>query len=194
MQSTLLIATHNIHKAKEIQAKLKDYDVKVLTLKDVLDDAEIPEDFATFEENAAHKAMQAFLRHRVPVLADDSGLCVEALDGAPGVRSRRFSVEGTDEANNGLLLRKMQGQSNRKACFVCVLAYVNEIGQMRMYRGELHGSIALKPCGSGGFGYDPLFILEGSDKHLAQLDLETKNQVSHRAKAIEAWRSEWRTS
>lgn len=194
MPTSLLVATHNSHKVKEIQAKLADSDLMVYSLTDLNDTMDLPEDGTTFEENARQKALEAFRRHRMPVLADDSGLCVDALNGDPGVHSKRFSLSATDESNNRLLLERMNGQTNRSAHFVCVLAYVDRSGKLALYRGELHGSIAMTPCGTGGFGYDPLFVPNDSIKHLAELDLNEKNRLSHRAKAIEAWWTDWRNS
>lgn len=194
MPTSLLVATHNPHKVKEIRAKLADSDVAIYSLTDLHDPMELPEDGTTFEENAQQKALEAFRRHRMPVLADDSGLCVDALNGAPGVYSKRFSLIGTDDANNRLLLERLNGQTNRFAHFVCVLAYVDRFGKLTLYRGELHGSIALFPRGTDGFGYDPLFVPNESDKCLAEFDLSEKNRLSHRAKAIEAWWTDWRNS
>jgi XTP/dITP diphosphohydrolase len=194
MTKALLVATHNPHKVKEIRAKLADADVKVYSLDDMGDHVDLPEDGNTFEANAAQKALEAYRRHRMPVLADDSGLCVDALDGAPGVYSKRFSIEGTDESNNRLLLERMKGQTNRRAHFVCVIAYVDPHGCLHLYRGELHGRITECPWGTGGFGYDPLFVPDHFEKHLAEFDLTDKNRLSHRAKATDAWWNEWRKS
>lgn len=194
MPNTLIVATQNPHKVKEIAAKIEGTGIRVVSLADLKDPADPPEGYATFEENAAFKAMQAFERHHLPVLADDSGLCVDHLGGAPGVRSKRFSPEMTDEANNRLLLKALEGATDRRAHFVCVLAYVDAAGHLSLYRGELHGFIAEAPCGTNGFGYDPIFIVEASRKHLAELNMEEKNRLSHRAQAIEAWWSQWRNA
>jgi XTP/dITP diphosphohydrolase len=194
MPKTLLVATQNPHKVMEIKAKISNSGVNVVSLHDLHDFTDPPEPYATFEENAAFKALEAHKRHNLPVLADDSGLCVDHLNGAPGVRSKRFSPDMTDEANNRQLLKAMEGSTNRRAHFVCVLAYVDETGGLSLYRGELHGFIAEAACGTHGFGYDPIFIVEESHKHLAELDLDEKNRLSHRAKAIEAWWNQWRNS
>jgi XTP/dITP diphosphohydrolase len=194
MPTSLLVATHNPHKVQEIRAKLAESDITVVSLTDLNDFEELPETKTTFEDNAKEKALEAFRRHHLPVLADDSGICVDALQGAPGVHSKRFSPSHTDDANNRLLLERLHGQTNRAAHFVCVIAYVDSEGTLTLYRGELHGSIATSPRGMQGFGYDPLFVPKGGTKRLAELDMIEKNRLSHRAKAIEAWWTDWRKS
>jgi len=194
MHNTLIVATQNPHKVAEIRAKIDGFGVHVVSLADLRDFTDPPENFDTFEANAAFKALEAYRRHQMPVLADDSGLCVDHLGGAPGVRSKRFSPAMTDEANNLLLLQSMAGAEDRRAHFVCVLAYVDATGRLRLFRGELHGSIAHAPCGAHGFGYDPIFLVGTTGKHLAELDMEEKNRLSHRAQAIEAWLNQWRNA
>lgn len=194
MSNTLLIATHNPHKAEEIRQKLNDSAIRVVTLTDLGDHNELTEDGDTFEANATAKAWEAYARHHLPTIADDSGLCVDTLHGAPGVRSKRFSPEATDEANNRLLLRLMDGIADRTARFVCVIVYIDPTGHASTYRGELEGKIAMTPAGAQGFGYDPLFVPKGFKRHLAQLSLTEKNRLSHRAKALQMWLDDGRKS
>ncbi len=149
--------------------------------------AEIPEDGTTFEENAARKALAVWNRVGLPTLADDSGLEVDALGGAPGVRSARYAGEGADdEANNRRLLQALRGASDRRARFVCSLAVVRDGKVVRAFRGVCEGRIAHAPSGDGGFGYDPLFIPDGFDRSFAELGPPVKDRISHRARALQA--------
>jgi XTP/dITP diphosphohydrolase len=127
------------------------------------------------------------------VLADDSGLCVDALDGAPGVRSKRFAGYsgddgGNDTANNAHLLRLLDGitPEQRGAHYVCVLALLEDDGVARIFEGNCHGTILTEPRGSGGFGYDPLFLVSGHDRTFGEMTAEEKNSLSHRARALQA--------
>jgi XTP/dITP diphosphohydrolase len=144
-----------------------------------------PEDFESFEENAAQKAVYYSGFADGLVFADDSGLAVDALNGAPGVRSARYSGEhATDEQNNALLLKNIQNQSDRHAIFVCVIALARQGGLLATFRGEVEGEIVDTPLGTGGFGYDPLFFYPPFGKTLAEIPAEEKFQVSHRGRAL----------
>jgi len=144
----------------------------------------VAETGSTFAQNALIKARHACKKHRIATLADDSGLLVEALDGAPGVHSARFSPERTDDANNRLLIQKMTGVANRRARFVSVLAFVSPDESEHLFEGSLEGEIAHQPFGSYGFGYDPIFFLPDRQCMLSELTLEEKNEISHRAKSL----------
>lgn len=192
MQSDVIyIASKNAHKVVEFQSLLKPLQIPVMQLPESC--PESPESGETFEENALQKAK--FYGEFVDgfVLADDSGLCVDYLDGAPGVHSARFSGEhGNDKANNEKLLNLMQDAPLRTGEFVCVLALWNQSsGEEIVVRGSLPGQIAKQPRGVNGFGYDPLFYLPEYGLTVAQLDEQEKNRISHRARAvaklIESW-------
>lgn len=178
----ILIATNNLGKQKEFQSLFSDY--KVLSLKDMGYEKEILEDGTTFEENALIKARQVSKEFNMVVIADDSGLEVDALDGAPGVHSARFASDHSDNANNQKLLELMKNESNRTARFVCVICVYWPNGTYRFFRGTCEGKISHSPKGKNGFGYDPVFWVEPFDMTMAELPLSTKNQISHRAKAI----------
>jgi XTP/dITP diphosphohydrolase len=184
MIDLILIATHNRHKVREIQDKLASKKIRLLSLSDLNDTEPIEETGSTFQENALLKARHACLKHHLPCLADDSGLLVEALDGAPGVHSARFSIEHTDEANNRLLLKRLNGVKHRNARFVSVLAFVTPQGEEALFQGTLEGEIATIPAGTNGFGYDPIFYLPDLHCMLSELTLPEKNQISHRAKSL----------
>jgi len=180
----LIIVSDNPGKIREYQDKLKD--IRCLPYKDVVNVGDIPETAHTFKDNAYLKAMTIFRITNRPCLADDSGLIVEALPNELGVHSKRFSKAMTAKANNQLLLEKLKDKSNRKAHFhtsICLLVP----GQApRFYEGNLYGRILKEPRGKGGFGYDPLFQVENDHRTLAEMSLEEKNQISHRAKAMQA--------
>jgi XTP/dITP diphosphohydrolase len=182
--SRLVIATNNQGKVKEIKAILGGFYSEVKSLKDAGIILEVVEDGETFEENAIKKALQAYEITGCDTLADDSGLCVEALGGAPGVYSARYAGESaTDEENNNKLLWEMRGAKERGAKFVCVMALVSD-GEVITARGETCGSIALSPSGEGGFGYDPLFFCEEFGQTFGELPEGIKNSISHRARAL----------
>ncbi|CAN5846798.1 N/A [soil metagenome] len=149
--------------------------------------------FDTFSDNAMAKARYFAARSVLPVLADDSGLCVNALDGAPGVRSKRFAgysgEDGdNDSANNAHLLRLMEGlePQHRGARYVCVLALLETDGVERTFEGSCYGTILTEPRGGEGFGYDPLFLVSGYDRTFGEMSAEEKNSLSHRAHALHA--------
>jgi XTP/dITP diphosphohydrolase len=153
---------------------------------------EVVEDAATFEGNAMKKARELGVAGGLWTLADDSGLEVFALGGAPGVYSARYAgVEADHAANNAKLLAALQGIADRRAQFRCVLALYRPDGSTACVEGVCKGRIALQPDGSNGFGYDPLFIPDGYDQTFAALSLEEKNRISHRAIALKAARKAW---
>ncbi|CAB4622760.1 unannotated protein [freshwater metagenome] len=179
---TVVVATHNSHKLAEIALTMKALLGPGIEL--VQTDGKAPvEDGATFEENALLKARAAFQHSGQPSLADDSGICVDALDGAPGIHSSRYSEEGSDSANLALLLENMKGVTNRAATFVCAVAFVSKNGE-RVVRAEWPGVIRAAAKGKGGFGYDPIFSPNGMSGTAAEMtDLE-KAAFSHRGRAL----------
>ncbi|MGO5082198.1 XTP/dITP diphosphatase [Oscillospiraceae bacterium LCP25S3_F9] len=184
---TFVIASNNPKKVNELNRILNPMGITAKTAKEMgvsLDDVE--ETGTTFVENARLKARAAFERTKLPCIADDSGLMVDALNGAPGVYSARYSGENaTDSANNKKLLAELSEvqPARRTAKFVCVICCILENGKEIIAYGECIGTIATKPQGSDGFGYDPLFIVEGG-KSFAQLSPEEKDKISHRGNAI----------
>lgn len=184
----IIIATKNKGKIREFKDFFKVYGIEVLSLFDL--DKNIPdiaETGATFEENAALKAEQIASLLNKPVLADDSGLMVDALDGAPGIYSARYAgEEKSDDANNEKLLNALKSvpEEKRTAEFVCVLAVCVPEEETVFQTGICKGKIASKPQGSNGFGYDPLFVPDGYTKTMAEIPAEEKNRISHRSQAI----------
>lgn len=180
----IVFATNNPNKIREIKEILgSDFDVVSLSEIGCHDD--IPETGATLEANAIQKAQYIHNRYGIDCFADDTGLEVYALNGAPGVHSARYAV-GTDhnsEANMQRLLSEMQGESNRSARFRTVIALILD-GKQYTFEGEVKGRIDTEKHGNGGFGYDPLFIPEGYDKSFAALGEDIKNRISHRARAV----------
>ena len=179
----LIFATNNAHKVTEVRALLADA-VHLQTLAEAGLDVDPPETGDSFEANALQKAHYIYALTGVPCIADDSGIEVDALDGAPGVHSKRFSPEATAEANNALLLRKLDGVPARTARFRCVLALVG-IGEDKTIAGRCEGTIATALRGEGGFGYDPLFLPdEAPGRSMADLSMDEKNAISHRGRAF----------
>ncbi|MDA8352536.1 MAG: XTP/dITP diphosphatase [Firmicutes bacterium] len=183
----LVFATRNRHKVEELDAMFSDaLGIRVVGLDGFGDLPEIVEDRDTFEGNAAKKAENIAAILQRPVAADDSGLEVEVLKGAPGVYSARYSGPGaTDARNNEKLLKELTGvpEEKRDAAFVCVLALAFPGEETRIVRGECHGRIAMQPRGEHGFGYDPLFLLPKRGCTMAELPAEVKNRISHRSAA-----------
>ena len=185
----LLLATHNAHKVEEIRAILASAGtamdgIEVIGLDAYPNVPEAPEDHDTFVDNAIQKARFVHARTGVACVADDSGLEVDALDGAPGVRSKRYTPEATAASNNRKLLRELSGREDRTARFRCVLALVTEQGVWTA-DGSCEGSIATQPRGSGGFGYDPLFMPNDHlGRSMAELAPGEKNTISHRGRAF----------
>jgi XTP/dITP diphosphohydrolase len=181
----LLLGTKNKGKIREIKEIFTLPNVKLLTYEEC-SFSDVAEEGSSFEENALLKARQICAETGLPVLAEDSGLEVAALDGRPGVRSSRFAGEGSsDEENIAKLLGLLQGVSDRRARFRAVAVLRFPQGKELVAEGELRGEIALAPQGESGFGYDPVFIPEGFSQTLAELGPEVKNGISHRRQALE---------
>ena len=185
----LVIASNNPGKLREFQFLLQPLGIEVLTQAQLgIEEAEEPP--VTFIETALAKARHVSLLSGLPALADDSGICVTALDGAPGVLSARYAGDNpkSDARNNEKLLRDMQGVADRRAHYYCVLVLLHRADdpQPLIAEGEWHGEIAMQPCGDGGFGYDPLFWLPEFGRTSAQLEREQKHAISHRGKALRA--------
>ncbi|MBO5068159.1 MAG: RdgB/HAM1 family non-canonical purine NTP pyrophosphatase [Clostridia bacterium] len=178
----IVLASGNSHKIKEISDMLPDYEI--VGYKQLGFDFEIEEDGTTFYENALIKAKTVSDALNLPALADDSGICVDVLDGKPGIYSARYAGDGIDEHNNQLLLKNMQGQTNRKAKFVCCMVLYSPDGKIVTATGETHGQILDKCYGENGFGYDPLFFSDDLQKCLGIASSEEKNTISHRYRAI----------
>jgi len=188
----LVLATQNVGKIKEIRELLRDFRVEIKSLADFRPLPDIEEDGTTFYENAYKKASFTARFLGVPAMADDSGLVVEALGGAPGILSARYAgPAATDDDNNQKLLRAMEGKTNRAASFVCVISIAVPSGMAFTYEGRCRGLIAHSPAGTRGFGYDPLFYYPPLRKTFAQLSREEKNRVSHRGKALAQLKSEF---
>lgn len=178
-----LLCTANPGKIKELRALLPER-VELLGLKDVGLTEELPETGSTFAGNALQKARFAHARTGLACIADDSGLEVEALGGAPGVRSARYAGEAKEDAANvAKLLRELEGVEDRRACFRTVIALVESEGE-HLFEGEVRGTITAEPRGANGFGYDPVFLPVMSDLTFAELDPVRKNAISHRGHAV----------
>lgn len=181
-----ILATNNMKKLAEMQRILSPLKINVVTAKMLgitLEDVE--EDGETFEDNAKIKARAACKETNMPSIADDSGLCVDFLDGAPGVYSARFAGEhGNDEKNNDLLLEKLDGvpEEKRTAYYVCAICCTFPNGKEIVVRGECHGKIGFERDGNEGFGYDPLFLIDG--KSFGRYTADEKDKISHRGKAL----------
>ena len=181
----IFLATGNKHKIKEIEKIFKMDNVEILSINDGIEIPEVEEDGTTFEENSKKKALEIAKFTNMITIADDSGLCVDALGGAPGVYSARYAGEhGNDLDNNKKLVKELQGIENRKARFVCVITLAKPTGETYSFRGEVEGDIIDVPQGTEGFGYDPHFFMKEYGKTLAEIP-EIKNKISHRARALE---------
>jgi XTP/dITP diphosphohydrolase len=188
---TIVIASRNEGKIKEIKNFLHGLDVELLTLSDFPDMPAIVEDGKTFEENAMKKAKTVFEHSKLTTIADDSGLEVKYIGGEPGVNSARFAGDNaTDQQNNEKLLGLLKDipMDDRKARFKCVLVLYNSLYNNLVFEGKCNGYIIDEPKGELGFGYDPLFVPEGFNKTFGELDLVTKNKISHRGKALNSLR------
>ncbi len=183
----LILASKNAHKATEMQAILGN-GIELVTLdKTVAADIDVIEDGATFEENAIKKATEIMQATGLATIADDSGLCVDALDGRPGIYTARFAGEGaTDDENISKLIAELDGveESLRTARFVCVIALAVPNREVKTCRGECEGRILTEKQGENGFGYDPVFYVPEYEKSMAQLSAEVKNSISHRFRAL----------
>lgn len=184
----IVAATNNRHKLEEIGAITASFDMELLSRKEAnADGFEIEEDGTTFEENSLKKAKVIMEVSGKPALADDSGLTVDYLDGAPGVYSARFAGEdGNDDLNNAKLLELMKDvpEDQRGAAFVSVITLIFPDGETLVARGECRGRILFEKRGPNGFGYDPLFVPDGYEESFGELSAEEKNKISHRARAL----------
>lgn len=192
MVSILILATTNKNKVKEFQEMLKDFPIEIRSLADFGPLPEAIEDGETFEENAYKKAIHTARILGFPAIADDSGLVVEALDGAPGVYSARYAGDkATDKENVDKLLQEMKKVENRKAAFRCVLSIAVPSGPALTYEGSCDGVILEDQRGESGFGYDPVFYFDDLGKTFAECTMEEKNKVSHRGKALAELKAEF---
>lgn len=178
-----VFATNNAHKLEEVKALLGDK-IELLSMKDIKCSADIPETETTLEGNALLKARYIYENYHINCFADDTGLEVEALNGAPGVYSARYAgEEHNSEANMKKLLHKLEGVENRKAQFRTIFALIIE-GKEHLFEGIVKGEIIKQRKGNAGFGYDPIFVPEGYTQTFAEMGSEEKNKISHRAKAV----------
>ena len=188
----LVLATRNLGKTRELRELLKDFPVEIKNLSDFGPIPDIEEDGTTFDENAFKKASFAAKVLGLPALADDSGLEVEALGGAPGVHSARYAgPSATDQEKSAKLLQEMKGKANRRAAFMCVISIAVPSGVALTYEGRCEGLITEVPAGDNGFGYDPVFFYPPMQRTFAQLSAQEKNLVSHRGKALAALKQEF---
>jgi len=184
MKKKLVVATNNTHKLEEISAILGE-EIELLSLKDIQCNADIPETADTLEGNARQKAQYIYNNYGMNCFADDTGLEVEALNGAPGVFSARYAGDGHDsEANMQKLLQELEGKENRKAQFRTAICLIMD-GKEYLFEGIVKGKIISEKRGGAGFGYDPIFVPEGYDLTFAELGNDIKNRISHRARAVE---------
>jgi len=180
----IIVATHNEHKVKELQSIFGN--IELISLKILGYSKEIVEDGSSFFENALIKAKTIYNEYRIPVLSDDSGLCIDSLNGEPGIHSARFGGDIPQSQKNELILKMLENKKNRDASFVCSLVlYINE-KQFYIVQEELKGEITKETKGINGFGYDPIFFLSDYKKTLAELNESEKNLISHRRKASNA--------
>jgi len=184
----LIIASNNKHKIREIKAILGGKFEEILSMREAGIEHETVEDGTTFMENARKKAHEMAQISGCASLADDSGICVDALGGAPGVYSARFAGvdgdHGDDEANNDLLLEKLNGVSDRRAHYTCAMVIAYPDGSEVSAEGYMYGEITDKRYGTGGFGYDPLFRPAGYSVTVGEISDEEKNKISHRSRAL----------
>ena len=185
----LVLASKNAHKLVEMKDILSQLGVEVVLESEAGVDVDVEETGATFEENAYLKAHAVMEASGLPAIADDSGLCVDALNGAPGVYSARYGGPGLDDAGRyKLLLENMRGQLDRRCKFVSAICCCFPNGDRVEARGECAGTLAYAPKGEDGFGYDPIFFVPGLKKTFAELSPEEKNAISHRGNALKAFR------
>ena len=180
----LIFATHNAHKANEVK-KIVGNSLEIKNLSDINFFDDIPETGSTFKENALQKVQYLHDKIKCNCFADDSGLSVDALNGAPGILSARYAGEPSNsQRNTEKLLDVLKNETNRKAQFTCVIAVILD-EQTHFFEGIIRGTLTESPQGEGGFGYDPIFIPDGYDKTFAELPSEIKNKISHRAIAMQ---------
>ena len=184
----VVLATHNPGKLKEMEDILARFGVEVVSPKDLGLTVDVEETGTTFAENAMLKAKAICAAAKLPAIADDSGLCVDALNGGPGVYSARYGGEGLDDKGRYmLLLNSMRGQPTRAAHFACAIACAFPNGDELTAEGRCDGTIAFAPMGEGGFGYDPVFFVPELKKTFGQLTAEEKSAISHRGRALAAF-------
>jgi len=180
----VIFASHNKDKEKEVKEILRDLDI--VTLSDLNDKDDVLETGNTLEENAYLKALHYFKKYRMPVISDDSGLFIEALNGEPGIYSARYSGENaTYKTNCEKVIKKLEDENNRNAYFACVICYIDEEGITRYFEGRVNGTITEHYLGEKGFGYDPIFFVEEMNKTMFQMTSEEKNSISHRKRGLE---------
>lgn len=185
MKQIIVLATTNKGKTREIRKLLEGSNIEIKNLDDFGPIPEVIEDGETFDDNAYKKASFTARVLGYPAMADDSGLCVEALDGAPGVYSARYAGENaTDAENVAKLIKELEGKKNRNASFKCVISIAVPTGAALTYEGECKGVIKTEPSGENGFGYDPLFFSPEFNKTFAELTMEEKGSISHRGRAL----------
>lgn len=191
----LLIATRNAHKLTEIKDIFDLPELEIVSALDYSDIPDVVEDGATLEANAVKKAVTLALATGLRAMADDTGLEVTALNGAPGVYSARYAGEPPDyTANNQKLLAELNGVEDRSARFRCVIALAEPDGRAQYVEGVCLGNIMHELRGTNGFGYDPLFVPDGCDRTFAELSSAEKNRISHRGRALEEARRVWETA
>ncbi len=183
----ICVATSNQGKLREYQAMMEPLGITATHPTEMGIEMNVEETGATFFENARIKAHAYAKKTSLPILADDSGLMVDGLNGAPGIKSKRLTPGEDDDENNRELLRRLKDKTNRKAHFHCSLVYLDEKNDMYHFVGRLDGTIAQVPHGKHGFGYDPLFIVDGTNKTLADMNTEEKNKHTHRFHALRQW-------
>lgn len=184
MTEMLLVATQNRHKAEEIAVLLDDLPVQVVTLADINPGLDVPENGETFMENAREKAVTAAALTGLLTLADDSGLAVDALQGAPGVHSKRFADSDTERNAKLLGLLTDVPDERRTARFHCAVVIARPGEVLAEIEETVEGRIIHEPCGTNGFGYDPIFLPDGFDRTQAEMSMAEKNAISHRGKAL----------
>ena len=181
----LIIASNNAHKIYEIKKILKDKFDEIVSMREAGIDHETVEDGTTFLENAYKKAREIAELSGMAALADDSGICVHALGGAPGIYSARYSGgHGNDEDNNNLVLKNLEDKEDKSAHYTCAMSLVYPDGRHVFAEGYMYGTITPDARGDRGFGYDPIFIPEGETRTVAQMTDDEKNEISHRANAL----------
>lgn len=202
MSKKVVVASRNIGKLKEFSTLLTPLGLEMISLSEFTQVPDVVEDGETFMENAYKKAKEVAKALQLPAIADDSGLCVRALHGAPGVYSARYAgLHGADQANNDKVVKELADKGlaglrpddmARAASFVCALVYYDpQTKQTIKVEGKCEGTVLDAPRGTGGFGYDPLFYLPQHGKTMAELSMEEKNQISHRSKALLKLATAW---
>ena len=189
----LILASNNAHKLREFRELFRSLDVELLSQREAGIDVDPEETGETFAENAFIKAEAVMKASGMPAIADDSGICVDALGGEPGVHSARYTGkhDDTDQDRNALLLRNLEGVTDRRGRFVCSLCCVFPNGDILRTEAAMEGNILYAPRGENGFGYDPIFQPLGYDCSNAELSLSEKNAISHRGKALKKMKEEW---